>query len=158
MLPEQEYVGLLIARVRRRLKQAVLAQVAPHGLTPLQFWLLLSIQVNPGCSLGMLVERHGIDAPMASRVIAGLVRKKLVKLQADRVDRRRSHIVLTAAGTLLCRDLLPIAGRVRATVVRGMSAREVQAMRASLRKVAANLEALGAEGQAALPARSRRAR
>lgn len=158
MLPEQEYIGLLIAKVRRRLKQAVLAQVAPHGLTPLQFWLLLSIQANPGCSLTMLVERHGIDAPMASRVIAGLVRKKLVTLASDRLDRRWSHCTLTTAGGLLCKVLLPIAAQVRSTVVRGMSEREVQSMRRSLRKVVANLEALEQEGrQASLaPFRSRR--
>jgi len=140
MLYSQEYVGLLIAAARRSLRRAVRERVAPLRLKPPQFWTLLAVAEMSGSSLGELARRQRIDPPAASRVVAALVRRGLVRFEPDPGDRRRSRLSLTRSGSELVRKLRPIAGDLRARVVSGMDAAEEAALRASLRKVIRNLE------------------
>jgi DNA-binding MarR family transcriptional regulator len=139
MLQSQEYVGLLIAAARRSLRQAVHDRVRPLRLNPPQFWTLLVIDEMSGASLGELARRQLIDAPAASRAVAALVRRGLVRLKLDREDRRRSRLSLTRAGEDLVRKLRPIAAELRARVISGMNASEEAALRTLLRKVIRNL-------------------
>jgi DNA-binding MarR family transcriptional regulator len=140
MLQSQEYVGLLIAAARRSLRQAVHDRVRPLRLNPPQFWTLLVIDEMSGASLGELARRQLIDAPAASRAVATLVRRGLVRLKLDREDRRRSRLSLTRAGEDLVRKLRPIAAELRARVISGMNAAEEAALRTLLRKVIRNLD------------------
>jgi DNA-binding MarR family transcriptional regulator len=140
MLYSQEYVGLLIAAARRSLRRAVRERVAPLRLKPPQFWTLLAVAEMSGSSLGELARRQRIDPPAASRVVAALVRRGLVRFEPDPGDRRRSRLSLTRRGSELVRKLRPIAGELRARVVSGMDAAEEAALRASLRKVIRNLD------------------
>jgi DNA-binding MarR family transcriptional regulator len=148
MLYSQEYVGLLIAAARRSLRRAVKERVAPLRLNPPQFWTLLALAEMSGASLGELARWQRIDAPAASRVVAALVRRGLVRLQLDPDDRRRSRLRLTRSGSALIRKLRPIAAAVRARVVSGMNPAEEAALRASLRKVIRNMDgnAAGSHG------------
>jgi DNA-binding MarR family transcriptional regulator len=142
MLTSQEYVGLLIGAARRSLHQAVLGRVGRFRLSPPQFWLLLAVHESPGATLGELARTQRIDAPRASRLMAALQRRRLVRLALDSSDRRRSHIALTDAGTQLLRELQPIAAGLRSALVEGLSDNEEDALRTSLGKVVRNLESL----------------
>jgi MarR family transcriptional regulator for hemolysin len=140
MFHSQEYVGVLIAAARRSLRQAVQRSVEPLRLNPPQFWTLLTLDEMSGASLGELARRQRIDAPAASRTVAALVRRGLVRLQLDRDDRRRSRLSLTRAGEELVRKLRPISDDLRARLVSGMNPAEEEALRALLRKVIGNLD------------------
>jgi DNA-binding MarR family transcriptional regulator len=143
MLRTQEYPGLLIAIARRRLKQAVLARAARHGLSPQQFWVLVGLhERGDPPSQGELVERMHIDAPTVSRVLAALVRRRLVRIAQDPDDRRRARVHLTRAGEELAGGLAGIAAEIRAAMVADMSAAELDALRRGLAKIISNLEAL----------------
>ena len=143
MLRPQEYPGLLIAVARRRLKQAVLGRAAQHGLSPQQFWILVGLhERSEAPSQGDLVERMHIDAPTVSRVLATLVRRKLVRIAQDPDDRRRARVHLTRAGEQLARTLEAIAAEIRAAIVEDMSAAELDGLRRGLAKVISNLERL----------------
>ena len=143
MLPKQEHVGVLIGAARRGIKQAVLRLARPLRLTPPQFWFLNAARELPGASLTAIARRQHMDAPTASRLAEGLARRGLVTLSPNPDDRRAVHVELTAAGTRLAERVAPIAATVRGTVVQGMSPREQEALRRSLRKVLANLDATG---------------
>ena len=140
MLQSQEYVGLLIAAARRSLRHAVHERVTPLRLNPPQFWTMLTVAEVSGCSLGELARRQRIDPPAASRIVAALVHRGLVRFELDPDDRRRSRLSLTRRGSELIRKLRPIADDLRARVVSGMNAAEEGALRESLRKVIRNLE------------------
>lgn len=142
MLQEQEYVGLLIGAARSGLKQAVLRLARPLRLTPPQFWFLNAARELPGAPLGAIARRQHIAAPTASRLAEGLARRGLLHLEADPHDRRAVRVELTPAGVKLAQRIAPIAAGVRGAVVRGMSRREEEALRKSLRRVVANLAAL----------------
>ena len=151
MVVPQEPIGLLVAVVRRRMKQTVGALVREFDLSPQQFWMLVAIARDEGSSLGEVAERLRMDAPTACRVVATLVRRKLVHSGADPADRRRSRVVLTPSGRATADRLLPIAGEVRAAVEAGLTAAERAALVAGLQKVIANLDAyrVGRAGESA---------
>jgi DNA-binding MarR family transcriptional regulator len=101
---------------------------------------LLTLDEMSGASLGELARRQRIDAPAASRTVAALVRRGLVRFQLDRDDRRRSRLSLTRTGEELVRKLRPISDDLRARLVSGMNPAEEEALRALLRKVIRNLD------------------
>lgn len=138
----QDYPGLLIAAARRKIKQAVAARLAGHPLNSHQFWIAITIGEHRGLSQAELAARLRVDAPTASRAIAGLVTRGLVRAGEDPADRRRTRLVLTAAGERLVRELAPIAREVREAVIAGMSDPEVAALQSGLQRVLRNLEQL----------------
>ena len=136
----QEYLGLLIAAARSRIKQVVLAQVAQFGLAPQQFWMLTALREMPGMSQADLAERVRADAPTVSRTLGALLERGLVRSDPDPEDRRRSRVFLTAAGEQLASEVAAVAADVRAAVVEGMSAAEETAIRRGLRRILDNLD------------------
>jgi DNA-binding MarR family transcriptional regulator len=144
MLLEQEYVGLLIARARRSIKQAVQRRARALRLTPPQFWFLNAVRELQRPTLGEIARRQHFDAPTASRLAESLEQRGLLRMLADPHDRRAMRITLTPAGLKVAERIGPIAASVRASIVQGMSPREQEALRSSLRKVIRNLEESGA--------------
>jgi DNA-binding MarR family transcriptional regulator len=137
-----EPIGLLVAAVRRRMKQAVGSRVRRYRLTVQQFWVLVAICEQPGLSLGELAARLRMDTPTASRVVFALMSRKLVQAKEDAADRRRARLHLAAPGAALGPELLGLARAVRAVTIRGLSAAEQAALRVSLRKIIANMDRL----------------
>ena len=136
----QEYLGLLIAAARSRIKQVVLAQVAQFGLAPQQFWMLTALREMPGMSQADLAERVRADAPTVSRTLGALLERGLVRSDPDPEDRRRSRVFLTAAGEQLASEVAAVAADVRAAVVEGMSAAEEAAVRRGQKRILDNLD------------------
>jgi DNA-binding MarR family transcriptional regulator len=150
-LPQHEPVGLLIGAARRSIKQVVGRRVGRYRLTPQQFWLLLAIQEGRAPSLGALADRLRGDQPTASRIVAALVRRKLVRVSVDPADRRRMLLTCTPAGDALRAPLAKVAAEIRGAVVAGMDDAEQEAIRAGLRKVIENMDRL--DGEKAAPRR-----
>ena len=137
---KQEPIGLLVAVVRRRIRQVTTALVREHGLSPQQFWTVVAIARGGELSLRELAERRRMDEPTACRVVDTLVRRRLVRSSPDPGDRRRSRLTLTSSGRAMAEELLPIAGEIAATLERGLSPAERAAVVAGLKKVIANLD------------------
>jgi MarR family transcriptional regulator for hemolysin len=146
-LQGQENVGLLIAAARRRIRQAVGELARPYHLSAQRFWLLLGIQERQGLALNELADRHRIDEPTASRIVAGLARQGLVRIANDPEDRRRSRLLLTAAGTDMAKQLRRLADDFRAAVVEGFSPSERRALAALLRRVVENIDCFAGKKQ-----------
>jgi DNA-binding MarR family transcriptional regulator len=151
MLRQQEHVGLWIAAAQRSVKVAVQRKARPLGLTSRQFWFLLAARELPGASLGELARRQRMDAPTASRLAEGLARRGLLRTAHDDRDRRALRVVLTPAGAKLAERIAPLAASVRSAVVRGMSRRQQEALRAALQRVVANVDTFAAHSNSARP-------
>ena len=136
--PAVEPVAVLVAAARRGIKQATGTRLRGSGLSPQQFWLLMGVHENSGTSLRELCELRRMDAPTASRVVAALAAKRLLRIGGDRVDRRRSCLELTAAGQALARRLEPLLHELRLSVVAGLTAAEQETLRALLRRLIEN--------------------
>ena len=144
-MPDKEPVGLLIAAARRRMKRVVTERVRPFGLTPQQFWAIVNIDEADAPSLGEVAARLRMDAPTASRAVTQLLRRKLVKAEGDRGDRRRLRLRLTSAGRAKMPPLRTLAAELRSAATHGLSAEEEAALRGLLRKIIGNLDRLVGE-------------
>src|SRR6476646_5452578 len=83
LLSRQDSLGRLIAVARRRLKQTVGRRVAGHGLSSQQFWVLVFLLEEDGPALCDVCDGLRMDAPTASRIVAALTRRGLVRATAD---------------------------------------------------------------------------
>ncbi|MCE9637993.1 MAG: MarR family winged helix-turn-helix transcriptional regulator [Planctomycetes bacterium] len=151
--PRPEPVGLLIGAARRRLRQASVRAARRFGLPPQQFWVLVIVLESDGPSLRALAARTRMDAPTTSRTVASLVRRKLVRVEDDPADGRRSRIVPTAAALRRQGDLAAAAESLRSATIAGFSSAEADLLRDGLRRVIDNLERF----RPAAPATRRRA-
>jgi DNA-binding MarR family transcriptional regulator len=150
-------VGLLIGAARRSIQQAVARHLRRRRLSSQQFWLLVALHEQPGPALHELAGRRLMDPPTASRMVDVLVRRGLVRLEADPGDRRRRSISLTARGAALVQALHPLALQVREAIEVGFSAAEAEALRGMLLRVVANMErfAQASDARAEKPGRRR---
>ncbi len=150
---QEEPVGVLLAAVRRRIRQVVRAEAGGHRLSPQQFWSLVGIDEAGPLSLGALADRLRMDQPTASRVVASLTKRKLVRMTEDPADRRRLVIDTTREGTELAARVRPLARDLRETLVAGFTPAEVAAFRGALLKIVGNLDRFEAR-KARRPARA----
>jgi len=125
MLAKQVPIGLLLADLRRRQRQAVEMRVRDLGLSNQQFWLLVALVERQGASLAEILAGLPMDQPTASRVLAALSRRKLVRLDSDPADRRRRRMVLTPRGEQFGARCLVVAEEVRKAAVAHFSSEEI---------------------------------
>jgi MarR family transcriptional regulator, transcriptional regulator for hemolysin len=142
MLPRQEPIGLLLASVRKRQRQAVEMRVRDLKLSTQQFWLLVALCERQGASLADILAALPMDQPTASRVVAAVCRRKLVRIQSDPKDRRRKLMTLTPLGRQISERCLLVAAQVRGAIVTGFSAEEIDTLRGWLRRIVENLDEL----------------
>src|SRR5712691_857638 len=140
LLSKQDSLARLIAVARRRLKQAVGRRVSDHGLSSQQFWVLVYLDAEDAPPLFSVCDALRIDAPTASRIVAALTRRGLVRPAEDPADRRRNRLRLTADGRALARELRPLAADLRGAVERELSRSEADELRRLLTKVITGLE------------------
>jgi DNA-binding MarR family transcriptional regulator len=138
-LSEQEPLARVIGATRRRIHQAVTRRLRTHGLHPQRFWVLVNVLEKPGPSLRELARRLRMDEPTASRIVASLVRRRLLRVRADADDRRRHQLELTPEGLALARRLAPIATEVRQAVEAGFTDEEKATLRRLLARVVENM-------------------
>ena len=137
-----ESLALLIAASRRRIKQVAWELTRPHGVTPQQFGIIMTLYSKGSQSLSTLADRMGVDNPTACRLLNKLSERKLVQTEVDPADRRRFCIELTAKGRKLGDTLIDSAHTLADAIEFGFSASEGEALRHSLRRVMANMDTL----------------
>jgi DNA-binding MarR family transcriptional regulator len=89
-----------LARGRRVFRQAVAFE---HGLTPLQTEILATIAAGPPPEplVGLLARELGVTQPTVTDAVRALEAKGLLQRRTDKVDRRRSVLVLTVYGSTM---------------------------------------------------------
>lgn len=95
-----------------------------HGLSMPAFRTLVLLDRFPNASLSLVADNLGASLPTSSRIVAGLVRKGMVRRAVCSEDRRQVALLLSAKG----RDLLEFARKQTqnelATHLRELSASE----------------------------------
>jgi DNA-binding MarR family transcriptional regulator len=86
----------------------VLRQFMRHhrleGLSVPQFRALALLSFSPKASLSLLADHVGSSLPAASRMVDGLVAKKLIARQESSNDRRQVSLALTPRGMIAFRE------------------------------------------------------
>lgn len=85
------------------------AQVAQHGLAPIEFEVLIRLSRSPGRQLRMsdLAAQTTLTTSGVTRVIDRLEREELVCRHACQSDRRAMYAVLTPVGSAKLDEVLP---------------------------------------------------
>lgn len=133
----------LLNRAGVRIGQAFSAEIAVHALTLPEWRLLASLLARETQSLSELALHTSIELSRASRLIAGLAKRRLVKRVASDADGRAWEISLTDAGATLARTVVPIAQRYERIGLAGMAPEEVRTLKRLLGKVYENLDVAG---------------
>jgi DNA-binding MarR family transcriptional regulator len=84
--------------VMRAIRAEMRAHRHPANLSVPQFRTLVFLDRHPAGTLGAVAEHIGLTPPSMSRLVDGLVRRRLVERRGAVADRRRLELTLTARG------------------------------------------------------------
>jgi DNA-binding MarR family transcriptional regulator len=116
----------------------------PFGVT-IERWRVLYVLMRRGdLRASQLSARTGIEASTLSHLLNRMARDDLVTRNREDGDGRAVRVGLTEAGRALAERMLPFALQYEAVALAGMDAAEAAQLKATLRRIAHNLEALDA--------------
>ena len=89
-----------------------------------QFRTLILLQRWPHASISHIAEHLGASLPSASRLVTGLVQRKLIRRKASKSDRRQTPLELTATGRVVLRRAQRATLRSLAQKLQGLTEQE----------------------------------
>lgn len=132
-----DYLPYLLARAAHRVAGGFHEGLRRHDLTVLSWRLLASLSDREGLTVTELCEHCLAKQPTVSKLIDRLERERWVRRRRDPGDRRRVLVVITEAGR---RKIAPVLAEARAydrSILDDAPAREVERLRALLRRLIA---------------------
>jgi DNA-binding MarR family transcriptional regulator len=99
---------LHVQRAARSLARRFDEALRPLGLTNGQFSLLMSLNRPKPAGMGAVASLLAVDRTTLTAALKPLERRGLVKVMADPDDRRGRLLALTAKGTRLLAEAMPI--------------------------------------------------
>jgi DNA-binding MarR family transcriptional regulator len=136
------HLTYLLNRAGARIAAAFGEEVRPLGATVQMWRVLAALHEQGGGRMGQLSETTSIEVSTLTRVVDAMEKQGLVARRRDAGDGRAIVLQATAAGRRLTRRLLPIADRYERIALAGFSAAEVRVLKAALRRLYANMDAL----------------
>ncbi|MBL8486379.1 MAG: MarR family transcriptional regulator [Rhodocyclaceae bacterium] len=129
------YVPYLLNQAHRGVLRAFEPALAPHGLN-LAEWRVLAVLAHRGrLRVGDLALATGLEPPTLVRVLAGLESRGRVRRRPSATDRRATDVEASAAGRAAARAIVPLARRVEAEALAGLTADEAEFLRRLLRRL-----------------------
>ncbi len=138
-------VPMVMKTMRTEMRACPLRKVV--SLSVPQFRTLNFTERHPGSSLSDLAEHLGVTMPSMSRMVEGLVDRKLLLRRDHDVDRRRMTLRLTQDGrallsaahdyteSMIAKRVVALSGEERGDIIRAMGIlHPLFAMRASSKK------------------------
>jgi DNA-binding MarR family transcriptional regulator len=142
MSPLESYLPYLLNRAGTRIALSFSERIRPLGAT-LQMWrVLAALRERDGRRMGDLSATTSIEVSTLTRLVDTMERKGLVVRSRAPEDARAVVLQATPAGRRLTQRILPIAERYEFAALAGFSAAEAETLKAALRRLYANMEAL----------------
>lgn len=142
MGPLDSYLPYLLNRAGARIATAFGEEVRPLGAS-LQMWrVLAALREKDGRRMGELSATTSIEVSTLTRLVDQMEKKGMVARRRDPADARAVALFVTAVGRRLTQRIVPIAERYEQVALEGFGAREVATLKAALRRLYANMEAL----------------
>ena len=142
MGPLDSYLPYLLNRAGARIATAFSEEMRRLGAT-LQMWrVLAALREHDGRRMGDLSATTSIEVSTLTRLVDTMERKGLVVRRRDAGDARVVALHVTPAGRRLTQRITPIAERYERVALAGFTAAEADSLKAALRRLYANMEAL----------------
>jgi DNA-binding MarR family transcriptional regulator len=139
-VPAKAGLGFYLREAYRAFSRQFHVRLARQSITHAQ-WALLWFLSQAGSLTPIALSREaGIQKASATAVIESLKKRKLIRGEPDRNDRRKVNLSLTPAGEKLMKELIAYAAETNALARRRLSSEEHETLFRLLRTVTANLE------------------
>jgi MarR family transcriptional regulator for hemolysin len=151
--PQQIDFGFNVARLARRLRQAVDAELQSFGLTDATWRPLAYVgRLGGGVRQKELATALAIEGPSLVRLLDSLERRGLIERREDENDRRARGIYLTRAGRELALRVARIGTEIQARLLSRVPAADLEICQRVLATIERGLD----ESTAAEPTRRRK--
>jgi len=155
-----DYLPYLLNRAGAKIADAFGKVTRQHGIS-LQMWrVLAALNQQDGQSVGSLAATTSIEKSTLSRLLDQMQKKRLLLRRRHSDDQRSISIHRTPAAAAITEKLIPVALAYESKALMGLTRGEEKTLKAMLRRLYRNLDALeGSDRQAAakkLPAKRRR--
>ena len=111
----------------------------PYAITPPQWATLAWLDEYPVLAIGVLAQKMGIDASVATGIVKRLELQGLIERVHDQTDRRVVRLSLTAEGREIVHQLAPVAVAFNERSFHGFSQEQREAFLRELRHVISNV-------------------
>jgi DNA-binding MarR family transcriptional regulator len=138
----EESVGYLMRRVVTGIAQGVDRRLESVGLTNAQWVPLLRLHMGLATTVAELARGCQVDAGAMTRMLDRLEAKGLVRRARSTADRRVVNIELTAEGVQAARQIPAVLCQVQNAHLAGVTRAEWLALKATLRRMLENSQAL----------------
>jgi DNA-binding MarR family transcriptional regulator len=135
----------IITAVKSRMRQVAWRRLAPLGLSPQQYQLIMAVAEQDGRCHGDLARCTWMDKPTATRILRTLQDRGLVRAESDPNHRRKVLFRLEPQAEALVEELQGFRQFMREGMERGLQASERTQLRALLGSVMDNLDRMEAE-------------
>lgn len=137
--PPADSVGHQVRWAHRALQRELEERLRPFGITAGMWHFLRALWEEDGLSQRELSDRVGTKEPTTVSALHAMEKRGLAVRVPDPVDRRKSNIFLTRPAKDLRELLLREAREVNRTATAGISAAEIETLKAILAKIRKNL-------------------
>ena len=136
-----EVIYFLAERMQRQAKTYSRKVLREHGyrITIDQWLVLKKISEEPGISQVDIAQTTFKDPAAVTRSLDILVREAWVERRTGAEDRRVFEIYLSKSGAQLVEGILPLIYDIREKGMKGLTKRELETMKAGLKKMYDNL-------------------
>jgi MarR family transcriptional regulator, transcriptional regulator for hemolysin len=142
--PATDYVqtfGFRLARITRRLRQAVDGELRAYGLTEATWRPLAYLgRLGEGIRQKELAQALGIEGPSLVRLLDSLERRGLIERREDEADRRARGIYLTPTGRELQKRVLRISDAIQRRLLAAVQPADLEACDRAFRAIEAALD------------------
>ncbi|MEG1456281.1 MAG: MarR family transcriptional regulator [Comamonas sp.] len=128
-------IGHLLRRAYQR-HTAIFSEIIPDSkLTATQFVVLHAVNERGSCSVNEIVRATAIDQGTMRGIIERLKTRKLIRIAADKTDKRKLVVQLTGDGEQLIAEVVPYAKQVTELTYGDFNAAERVALAFLLRRM-----------------------
>ena len=135
-----ESIGFSVSSTARVLGSALSRALAPYGVAPAQWTILLHLWSEEGINQRELGRRIGIEEATVTRTVDRLVRDRLIQRRVSKDDKRRYELYLTPKGHALRETLVPVVQSLNKQLTANLSSKDYQELIRLLQIVRASAE------------------
>jgi DNA-binding MarR family transcriptional regulator len=138
--PDQ-VLGFVLVRSYHAVGRRFHSVLAPLGLTPIQFGVLVAIETDSTVSQAQIARTVLVTPQSLGEMLRGMVERGLVDRKEPEGRGRQAQLRLTSQGRRLLRRAVPLIRAMNVPEAMGLSGQEHERLRGLLLKVLAHHEA-----------------
>jgi DNA-binding MarR family transcriptional regulator len=135
-------IPYLLARAGVRMGQAFTRELKPFGLSLQEWRVCAALHHKPQQRLAELAEHTAAEPSTLSRMVEGLLQRRLLVRNRSADDARALALSLTPEGDALVQRIIPLAQLYERVALSGIAPAQVELLREMLRRIYANMDTL----------------